>query len=242
MTFWPVPNHLRTKFGVEPTITYSGIDTIDSNNKTVTAWLDSKLTQWFGTRETHPPLPDRHLLCFQNLFYTSAANLTSFKYVEGKKGNVIEVEGLERDDEVWRQVGQYLRFTPKIDRIVDEMLNTLLNNSHSPFMAIHLRQGDFTKLGRATNSTSKIKTKFREGLDELRTKLTKLSALSGIDVDALPVLLATDSTDPVLLEEIKRMKWVLIDHNKLKTRKRYGGWYPGLLDSAILSRAVGLVG
>jgi len=66
--------------------------------------------------------------------------------------------------------------------------------------------------------------------------------LDGYDVRQLPILLATDSKDPVLLEELNQLTWKLIDHGKLETEKKYGGWYPGLLDSAILSRAVGLVG
>ncbi|GAA5958336.1 hypothetical protein JCM3765_004797 [Sporobolomyces pararoseus] len=241
-TLWPIPIHLRTKFGIEPTTTYSGIQTIDSNNRSVSDWINSKVTQWFKTVENAPPLPDRHLLCFQNLFYTSERNLTSYKFIEGKKGDTVEVEGLEKNGEVWLKVGQYLRFTPKIDHIVDELLTSLLNSSHSPFIAIHLRQGDFLKLGRATNKTSEIKTKFRKGLDDLHSKLTTLPALSEIEVDKLPVLFATDSTDPKLLKELKRLNWILIDHEKLKTKEKHGGWYPGLLDSAVLSRAIGLVG
>jgi hypothetical protein len=241
-SFWPVPIQLRTKFGVEPTLTFSGIETIDARNETVTRWLDAKVKEWFGTVENSPPLPNQHLLCFHNLFYTSSVNLTAHKFVEGQKGTTIEVEGLEKESEIWLKVGQYLRFTPRIDHLVDEMLETLLGDSHSPFIAIHLRQGDFLKLGRATNETDKIKTKYSDGLDELQTKLLKLPALAGIDVDRLPVLLATDSTDEVLLAELRRMKWILIDHEQLDTRVKYGSWYPGLLDSAILSRAVGLVG
>ncbi|GAA5841812.1 hypothetical protein JCM3766R1_005577 [Sporobolomyces carnicolor] len=243
--FWPVPSELRTKFGIEPTLTYSGVEVIDSDNKTVTAWLDSKVRQWFGSTEVAPRLPDRHLLCFQNLFYASEQNLTSLKWVEGEKGSSVEVEGLAtRDDPVWDQVGRHLRFGPRVERIVDDVLTRLVGDAHSPFVAIHLRQGDFTSLGRATNSTSEIKAKFTRALDDVRVKVNHIrGTLAAVeDADELPVVLATDSTDPSLLLELTRLGWILIDHDKLETRERYGGWYPGVLDSAILSRAVGLVG
>ncbi|GAA6013732.1 hypothetical protein JCM11491_005078 [Sporobolomyces phaffii] len=242
-SFWPVPPALRTTFGVEPTTTYAGIEAVMAYDSNVTAWLDSRISQWFETVDRAPPLPNRHLACFDNLFYTSAANLSSYKFVEGEKGATVEVEGLERDSPVWLEVGQHLRFTPRVERLVDGVLERLIGDAHSPFIAMHLRQGDFLDLGRATNESSEIKTKYSAGLDALRDRLAHLAALEGVeDVARLPVLLATDSTDETLLAELRRMNWTVIDHDELGTRSRHGGWYPGLLDSAILSRAVGLVG
>lgn len=102
--------------------------------------------------------------------------------------------------------------------------------------------GDFVKYSWTSSDTTKIKEAYSRGLEELRTKLAALPIMQDYDVQRLPILLATDSTDLVLLEELNQLRWKLIDHGKLETEKKYGGWYPGLLDSAILSRAVGLVG
>ncbi|GAA5871894.1 hypothetical protein JCM16303_000909 [Sporobolomyces ruberrimus] len=242
VSFWPVPKQLATKFGVEPTTTFAGIETIDSHNATVTKWLDSKVKQWFRTIENSPPLPDQHLLCFRNLFYTSTVNTSSLEFVEGSKGRTPEVEGLGKDSDIWLEIGQYLKFTPRIESLVDDYLTSLIGDPDQPFIAVHIRQGDFLKLGRSTNETSTIKTKYSRGLELLHEKLEHLPALEGVELEDLPILLATDSTDPNLLAELKRMRWTLIDHEKIGTKEMYGGWYPGLLDSAILSRAIGLVG
>ena len=210
-------------------------DVLNSGDNT--EWLMSKVKSWFGSIEKSPPLPDRHLLCFQNLFYASTV-----KFVEGQVDQSVDIEELRRDGPVWNTVGQFLRFTPRIDHIVDEMLETLIGDSSQPFIAIHLRQGDFLTLGRTSNETSSIKDTYSKGLNQLHTILATLPILDGFDITRLPVLLATDSTDPNLLANLSSLGWKLIDHGKLETRKKYGGWYPGVLDSAILSRAVGLVG
>lgn len=234
-SFWPFPEQLQSKYSVETSITFAGIDVLNSGDNS--DWLQKKIYDWFGSIEKAPPLPDRQLLCFQNLFYTS-----SVKFVEGKVDRSVDIEELRKDGPVWRQVGQYLRFTPRIDHIVDAMLESLVGDASQPFIAIHLRQGDFLTLGRTSNQTSRIKDTYSAGLNQLHTTLATLPILEGYDVTQLPVLLATDSTDPVLLTELTKLRWKLIDHDKLETRKKYGGWYPGVLDSAVLSRAVGLVG
>ena len=233
--FWPFPEQLQSKYFVETSITFAGIDVLNSGDNT--EWLMSKVKSWFGSIEKSPPLPDRHLLCFQNLFYASTV-----KFVEGQVDQSVDIEELRRDGPVWNTVGQFLRFTPRIDHIVDEMLETLIGDSSQPFIAIHLRQGDFLTLGRTSNETSSIKDTYSKGLNQLHTILATLPILDGFDITRLPVLLATDSTDPNLLANLSSLGWKLIDHGKLETRKKYGGWYPGVLDSAILSRAVGLVG
>ena len=60
--------------------------------------------------------------------------------------------------------------------------------------------------------------------------------------DKISVLFTTDSKEPEFIESLTRLGWTFIDHDKLKTVKRYGGWYPAVIDSLILSRGVGFVG
>ena len=60
--------------------------------------------------------------------------------------------------------------------------------------------------------------------------------------DKIPVLFTTDSKEPDFIQSLTKLGWIFIDHDKLKTVTKYGGWYPAVIDSLILSRGVGFVG
>ena len=111
--------------------------THDSNKE----WIDSQVAAGFGVVDNAPPppLPDQQLLCFQNLYY-----ITAVEFVKGKVDRSHAHE--ELDEIVWRKAGQFLRFSSRVDGLVDEILGSLLGDIHQPFIAVHIRQGEFFPL------------------------------------------------------------------------------------------------
>ncbi|GAA6060699.1 hypothetical protein JCM10212_005081 [Sporobolomyces blumeae] len=234
--YWPYPTALRANYTVEASITFPGIEVLNAQDNT--AFLNETALERFGPDATDvPEYPNTHLLCFQNLFYAS-----SVKFVEGHLDRSVNIEELRADGPVWSKVGQWLRFNARVNSLVDETLDALVGDKSQVFLAVHLRQDDFVTMNRTTNKVDEIEQIYQDGLAALRSKLEASPVLEGIDVGELPVLVATDSNDTKLFAEFDRMGWTFIDHDKLKTVERYGGWYPSVLDSAIISRAIGLVG
>jgi len=140
-TFWPFPPALQNKWITykETSITFAGIEVLthDSNKE----WIDSKVAAGFGVVDNAPPppLPDQQLLCFQNLYY-----ITAVEFVKGKVDRSHAHE--ELDEIVWRKAGRFLRFSSRVDGLVDEILGSLLGDIHQPFIAVHIRQGEFFPL------------------------------------------------------------------------------------------------
>ena len=154
------------------------------------------------------------------------------------------------DDPVWKQVGVHLHFNSHIDHIADELLLALMGTkSRQPFIGVHLRQGDFVDLGRIGKE---VVDAYVAGVKEVQEKLREkahgtswrkaMGGKPGKGGKDLPVLFATDSEDPAFVRKLTRLGWIGVNHQEFATVARFGGWYPGLLDSVILSRAKGFVG
>lgn len=154
------------------------------------------------------------------------------------------------EDPVWSDVGVHLRFNDHINHIANELLLALLGSSRSrqPFIAVHLRQGDFVDLGRISHE---VVDAYKEGVKEVEQTLRRkradgswkaaMGSTGGKGKD-LPVVFATDSDDPAFIRKLTNLGWIYINHVEFATAARFGGWYPGVLDSVILSRAKGFVG
>ena len=150
--------------------------------------------------------------------------------------------------------------------IADDILSYLLGPSYAPpvlrsaytepskkladagtaFIGVHLRQGDFIQMARAGHPLSAYAT----SVDVLQARLALLLHPSKHHFNfgtrkkggQLPVLFTTDSKEPDFIASLTKLGWIFIDHDKLKTVKKFGGWYPAIIDSLILSRGVGFVG
>lgn len=189
-----------------------------------------------------------------NLFY-----IRYLSFINGEIDLEYGIAELDPQGPVWREVGRYLYFNPAIEDLTTRTLQTLLGPSYVPplerkvgleklsrkekmgragtrFIAVHLRRGDFVKYGWAKNTLASY-------VAAVATMQSKLRPSSLFHVgEPLPVLFATDSEEPEFLAECKAQGWTMVDHEKLGTAANYGGWHPGVIDSVILSRAVGLIG
>ncbi|GAA5921004.1 hypothetical protein JCM1841_003252 [Sporobolomyces salmonicolor] len=233
---WPVPHPFPIYWSMEASITFPGVELLTMSDHT--KFLEGQRNRLYPDQTvTAPPFPDPQILCFENLFYS--------RPIEWRQGQVDRTYGTEElnpDGELWLKVGQHLRFNDHIHAIADELVASLLGSAQTPYIAVHLRQGDFLSLGRATNDIDKVAALYSTGVASVQEELKARTNGGSSRSKDLPVLFATDSNDAKFLGQLAELGWKYIDHTAFQTKHRHGGWYPGVLDSAILSGAQGFVG
>ena len=183
--------------------------------------------------------PDSQLLCFDQLFFEC----------EGwfENGALTKPETDDRVDPgavLWQDVGRHLHWNAELDALADEFLTETLGTATAPFLAVHLRQGDFVAYNRIGD---KAEAPFVEALAAVEAELDAKARLKAKWSSAkrrkpLPVVFATDSEDPTYIAALETRGWHFLDHAKFKTAEQFGNWYPSMLDLAVMSRAVGFVG
>lgn len=259
-TFWPPPKQLTVQAYDSRALSFPAIEVLVSSDQT--EYLQSVQQEVIGSTATLPDIPDQQVLCISNLFYVKNA----VRFVHGQVDGRYTIEELDPTDPIWHDIGRHLHFNKATNKIADDILSYLLGPSYTPpalrhasiepskklvdagtpFIGVHLRQGDFIQMARAGHPLSAYAT----AVDLLQARLALLlrpskhhfnfgSTKKG---DKISVLFTTDSKEPEFIESLTRLGWTFIDHDKLKTVKRYGGWYPAVIDSLILSRGVGFVG
>ncbi|GAA5865557.1 hypothetical protein JCM1840_001441 [Sporobolomyces johnsonii] len=232
--FWPYPGQLVVSSAVDKSITFPGIEVLASQDNS--AWLNETAARIFGSVEKSPaPFPDQQLLCFEHLFY-----VPSVKFVEGQLDTSYTIEELRPDGPVWSKVGRHLHFNERVYDVADELVASLLGSPRTPFIAVHLRQGDFLDLGRTVSAVDQLAPKYSAGVSFVRNELEARGY--GRGARDLPVLLATDSDDEKFIAQLEGLGWIYVNHTRFGTAETYGGWWVGVLDSVVLSRATGFVG
>ncbi|GAA5998968.1 O-fucosyltransferase family protein [Rhodotorula paludigena] len=231
-SFWPFPGQLQVPSSIETSITFPGIEVLASQDNT--PWLRETADRFYGGVDNAPAFPDQQLMCFENLFY-----VPTVKFVEGQLDTSYTIEELRPDGPVWNRVGAHLRFNDHVNHIVDEFLSALLGSRRRAYIGVHLRQGDFVTMGRASKASQEVADMYAAGVKQVQDALKKRRGGPKAD---LPVVFATDSDDPAFINKLARMGWIYLDHIEFATSSRYGRWYPGIMDSAVLSRAAGFVG
>lgn len=239
---------------------YPSIEVLVTSDQS--SWLDKAARLVTPASGTRPDAPDSQVLCFSHLFY-----VPSMHFVHGKVDREYTIEELDPEDPVWRDVGRYMHFNRKSDTVADLVLKYFLAKSYSPptgrtigiesesrsyrlghagtpFIAVHIRRGDFVGMGRADHHLDEysalVATLQRRVSPLLHPH--KLPITFSKKLATIPVIFATDATDVPFLESVKALGWIHLDHTEYRTVEKFGGWYTGILDSLILSRAVGFVG
>ena len=214
--------------------------------------------------------PDPRLTCVDSLFFVQNGRPRG-PQIELEWGVRGWAEGIEPlhdlgDNVAWEATGRHVRFATDIEREVSVALRTLLgaraDGEILPFIAMHIRRGDFATtpgLGLASVET------YVEALERVREQLDAYPRFvpprpspihpsvparpgwtpfdrSRTRARDLPVVVATDETDPRFLAELDSRGWIVVDHMLLGTAERFPDpWVPSALDQGILSRAAGLV-
>ncbi|GEM10963.1 hypothetical protein Rt10032_c13g4980 [Rhodotorula toruloides] len=139
-----------------------------------------------------------------------------------------------KDSATSNNVGGHLRFNSHVNHITDELLTGLLDSRRKQYIGVHISRRSST--GRVSQETVDA---FKAGVKQVQTDLAKRkSGLKG----HLPVLFAASFDDPALLSKLAKLGWIYIHHGEWPTHARFGAWYPGVLDSVVLSRARGFAG
>jgi len=175
--------------------------------------------------------PEEHLLCFdQHLRTWEEAR------VDGSKIDKEALQDLDPLGPAWAEVGQHLQWNDHLAGLAANLRTDLLGSASQPYIAVHLRQGDFINQRR---TQAGLIEPFVAAVAEIRARLV---AQHGKRWAAVPVVFATDSHEQDYLVRLRALGWLHLDHARWETKERLGGWYPAHLDLAVLSGASGFVG
>ncbi|BGP20070.1 hypothetical protein JCM10213v2_008205 [Rhodosporidiobolus nylandii] len=203
--FWPFPGQLQVPSSIETSITFPGIEVLASQDNT--PWLTETAQRFFAGTDNAPPFPDQQLMCFENLFY-----VPTVKFVEGNVDQSYTIEELRPDGPVWDKVGQHLRFNDHVNHVTDEFMIALLGSRRKQFIGVHIRQGDFVTLGRASKAYDEVIDNYSAGVKKVEEELRKRrNGPKG----RLSVVFTTDSDDPAFIFKIsKRLGWIFANHSR----------------------------
>ncbi|KAJ6580635.1 hypothetical protein B0H19DRAFT_1250947 [Mycena capillaripes] len=169
--------------------------------------------------------PDEHLVCFDNMYWI--ANVEAHEFWHDHSTS-------------WRLVGQYLRWNPRIEDLAQQYVRRTFGLAPTdvipPYITIHVRHGDFKEwCRRPVAECFAPLSAIARRVDEVKAELLEKK---GLRVDR--VIMTSDEKDSNWWDEVAPYGWVRIDHRA--TAEAHGGWYPLLIDAAIQSGGMGLVG
>ncbi|BGP19271.1 hypothetical protein JCM10213_008211 [Rhodosporidiobolus nylandii] len=211
------------------------------------------LKDGFDTAHTTPP--NDQLVCFDNTLFLGPVMFPELPVAPEPLEPGVPGEGLS-----WMNVGQYLRFNADVEQRADEYLMKLFGVSSPakipPFITVHLRRGDFkdfagfTSLDKYISALQRVRT-------SLQARLDAPDAFSGpgrahfrhfgLKAEDYAVVATTDEDgQSEFVKEVRALGWKVLDHGAgpggFKTKETMGGWWPTMLDGAILARGRSFVG
>ncbi|KAK7051883.1 hypothetical protein R3P38DRAFT_1630687 [Favolaschia claudopus] len=169
--------------------------------------------------------PDEQLTCFDHMYWVS--NFSPHEYMtEYSTG--------------WRLVGKHLHWNPRIEALSRDYLRQTFdlreNEDIPPYIAVHVRHGDFgTWCTRPREECFAPLSTYARRVDEVKSELLTKKNLS-----VQHVIVTSDETESKFWDEVRGLGWYQVDHSE--TIERFGGWYPLILDAAIQSGGMGMVG
>lgn len=170
--------------------------------------------------------------------------------------------GVPGEGTSWEEIGQHIHFTPLVeDRATSYLLKLFDVKEPSkipPFITVHLRRGDFaeftgagyTDLAKYTSALSRLFPRLQARLDNpksfsgpSRNSFKPDPKWSHLRASDYEIVATTDepSSSP-FLTEVKALGWKIVDHELFETKETFGGWWPTLLDMAILAKGRAFVG
>jgi len=172
--------------------------------------------------------PDEHVLCYDYLYFVCANQPYEMEFDYSP---------------AWRFVGQYMRWSPTVERLADQYVRRAIaieeDEPTPPWIAIHMRHGDFkTFCGEEPQVLSDCFASLP--VIARRVEEVKAELLQRKGIVVTHVIMTSDERNTTWWEEVTAQGWFGIDHSK--TVEILGPWYPVLIDAAIQSGGVGFVG
>ncbi|KAI5480744.1 hypothetical protein MNV49_007150 [Pseudohyphozyma bogoriensis] len=197
--------------------------------------LETNVKDGFDPQSRVTPLDNPQLTCLDSTFYMSDD----------------EVLPPRESGAPWREVGQHLRFTPRVEAVKMGYLRRIFKvpvgrDRIPPFISVHIRRGDFaTYKGNSMLSLSR----YQEGVEEVRRLLREKIDLKDYSLERFTtpperyeVLATTDEPHhSEFVKEIEALGWKVVDHHEFFTAE-LGDWWAPVLDAAMLASAQGFVG
>ncbi|GAA6059708.1 hypothetical protein JCM10212_000236 [Sporobolomyces blumeae] len=210
---------------------------------------EANMKEGFDPR--HAPAPDDQIVAFDNSLFLGPTMFPPIDLADDPVEPTVAGEG-----QSWIEVGQYLHFTDLVERRADEYLARLFGvksiDHVPPFITVHLRRGDFAEFAGYTDLD-----KYVAALDRVRTRLQarlddplgfsgpgrKNFRSYGLKASEYAVVATTDErSDSPFVAQVKGLGWHVLDHERFETKETFGGWWPTLLDMAVLARGKSFVG
>ncbi|GAA6058009.1 hypothetical protein JCM3770_006644 [Rhodotorula araucariae] len=205
-----------------------------------------------GFDPAHTAPPDDQVMCFDNTLFLGPVMFPELAITARPLEHTVPGEGLS-----WINVGQYLHFNERVERLADEYLMRLFDVSSPekipPFITIHLRRGDFkeftgfTALDKYVSALDRVRAALQARLDDPdgwtgpgRAAFRRFGRMRAADY---AVVTTTDERgDTPFVQEVRALGWKVLDHDAFETKATLGGWWPTMLDGAILARGRSFVG
>jgi len=170
--------------------------------------------------------PDEQLLCYDYLYYACSHQPYEFEFDFSP---------------VWLHVGQFMRWTHRLENLADQYVRQTLGVEDSymtpPWITIHIRHTDFADwcgtvpIPDCYAPIPVIARRVEEVKQELLTR-------KGLAVNH--VIVTSDEKNATWWDDIGAQGWYRVDHSK--TAEIHGPWYPVLVDAVIQSGCMGFVG
>lgn len=158
----------------------------------------------------------------------------------------------------WLRAGQYLHFSAHLEALAERYLVSLFGlwtaRSIPPFISVHIRRGDFEQ-ARGLTAIDAFKDAVQRVRDRLDRRMDDPDGWAGAGhelqryfdgvrgKDYAVVVTTDDKMDSDFVRQIRsELGWKVLDHDKMQTIKKYGEWYPTMIDAAVLARGRGFVG
>ncbi|KAI5476077.1 GDP-fucose protein O-fucosyltransferase [Pseudohyphozyma bogoriensis] len=198
------------------------------------------------------PEPTDQLMCFDNTLFTGPIMFPESFPGEIPLESTVPGEGLS-----WKEAMRYMYFNQDVEDHVDRYLMKIFNvrspSKIPPFISVHLRRGDFkefaglTALEKYEKAVERVRDKLQKRLDDgprtWRGPGKRFFRNWGIKASDYQVLTTTDEpTGSAFIEEVRALGWKVLDHGEEKTEEVLGGWWPTILDAAVLARGQSFVG
>jgi len=197
-------------------------------------WALENPTTLPSPEKKHKDLPDQHLFCFDYLFY---AGLTFPRDTFGFDWSV-----------GWNKVARHAHFTPLLldgaKRHLRKLFDISPREALPPFIAIHIRRGDFGGWcsGKPIDECFAPLSAYGVRVKEIQEEL-----LSKKDLHVRHVVFSSDDDESSgLYKEAASLGWKRLafdkDDAEMALRKTLSGWTTTLMDPVLHSLAVGFVG
>lgn len=204
-----------------------------------------------GFDPLNTPPPGDQLLCFDNTLFIGPV-----MFPEAFPGEIPLEANVPGEGMSWIGATQYIHFNPVIESHVDDYLMALFEvaspSKIPPFISVHLRRGDFkefaglTALDKYERAVQRVRERLQVRIDgevSWRGPGRQHFRTFGKPASEYAVLTTTDEpTGSPFIDEVRALGWKVLDHGALDTATKLGGWYPTILDAAILARGQSFVG